>query len=206
MLTASLLNRTGAAADPKGKAGLNELASSVITQGTTTRSATEIAQAVEALGASLNSGAGWDESSLSLTVKADQADAALAIVADVARNPAFAEPEVERQRAIAIDNVSVSMKDPGTLSRLVAARALYGDTAYAHPADGTLESLPTIGRDDLLAAYRRAWTPANTTLILTGDIAPDAGARARRAAFRKLGRRKRGPPRIRGGRRMPGPR
>jgi zinc protease len=174
LLTASLLTETGAAADPRGKAGLNELAASVITQGTATRSATEIAQAVEALGASLDSGAGWDESSLSLTVKADQADAALAIVADVARNPAFAEPEVERQRAIAIDNVSVTMKDPGSLSRLVAARALYGDSSYAHPADGTPESLQSIDRADLLAAYRRAWTPGKTTLILTGDIAPDS--------------------------------
>ena len=174
LLTASLLTRTGAAADPNGKAGLNELASSVITQGTATRSATEIAQAVEALGASLDSGAGWDESNVSLTVKSDQADPALAIIADIARNPAFAEPEVERQRAIAIDNVTVSMTDPGSLSRLVAARALYGNSAYAHPADGTPQSLKAIGREDLLAAYRRAWTPANATLILTGDIAPDS--------------------------------
>ena len=174
LLTANLVARTGASSDPRDKAGLNEFASSVITQGTATRSATEIAQAVEALGASLNSGAGWDEASLNLTVKADQADPALAILADVARNPAFAEPEVERQRAIAIDNVSVTMKDPGSLSRLVAARALYGNTAYAHPADGTPDSLKAIGRDDLLAAYRRTWTPANSTLILTGDIEPDS--------------------------------
>jgi zinc protease len=177
LISASLVAGTGAAADPADKAGLGELTASLITQGTTSRSATQIAQAVEALGASLDSGADWDGSSLSLTVKADQADPALAIMADVARNPAFAEEELERQRAIAIDSVTVTMQDPGSLSRLVAARALYGETPYGHPAEGTEESLKGIGRDDVLAAYRVAWTPANATLVLTGDIDP-AAARA----------------------------
>jgi zinc protease len=175
LLTASLVSGTGAAADPQDKAGLAELTASLITQGTSTRSATEIAQAVEALGASLNSGAGWDDSSLSLTVKSDQADPALAIMADVARNPAFAEDEIERQRSLAIDNVTVTMKDPGSLSRLVAARALFGEAPYGHPAEGTPLSLRAIARADIAGAYRTAWSPGNATLILTGEIDPAAG-------------------------------
>jgi len=177
LISAALVVGTGSAADPPGKAGLGELTAALITQGTTTRSATQIAQAVEALGASLDSGADWDDSSLSLTVKSDQADPALAIMAEVARHPAFAGEELERQRTIALDSVAVTMKDPSALSTLVAARALYGDAPYGHPAEGTAQSLPAIARADVAAAYRAAWTPGNATLILTGDVDP-AAARA----------------------------
>jgi len=172
LVTAGIVVRGGASADPPGKDGLGELTASLLTQGTGTRSATEIAQAVEALGASLNSGADWDQMSASLTVKTDQADPALAIIADVVRNPAFAAEELERQRALAIDNVTVSMKDPGNVAALVAQRAIYGQAPYGHPAGGTSATLKAIGRDDVVAAYRALWTPGNATLILTGDVTP----------------------------------
>jgi zinc protease len=175
LLTASLVAGGGSAADPAGKAGRAGLAATLMTQGTATRSATQIAQAMEALGGSLGSAADWDGSSLSVTVKSDQADPALAILADVARNPSFPLEELERQRAIAIDNVTVAMSDPGSLAGMVAARALYGASAYGQMQ--TPASLKAIGRDDIVGSYRAGWTPGNATLILTGDI-DAAGARA----------------------------
>ena len=172
LVSAAVVVHGGASADPPGKDGLGELTASLLTQGTATRSATEIAQAVEALGASLNSGADWDEMSVSVTVKSDQADPALAIIADVVRNPAFAAEELERQRSLAIDNVTVSMKDPGTVAALVAQRAIYGQAPYGHSASGTSASLKAIVRNDVTAAYRDLWIPGNATLILTGDVTP----------------------------------
>ncbi|HYN45991.1 MAG TPA: insulinase family protein, partial [Allosphingosinicella sp.] len=136
LVTASLVAGGGAAADPEGRAGAAGLTASVMTEGTATRSAAEIDAAVEALGASLSSSAGWDGSLLGLTVQTANADAALAIIADIARNPALSDEELERQRAIAIDAVSVSMSDPGEVASMAAMRALYGTSAYGHPAAG----------------------------------------------------------------------
>jgi len=184
LLTASLLVGGGASLDPRDKAGLNELTATLVTQGTATRSATQIAQEIEALGGSLGSGADWEGSSVSLTVKSDQLDPALAIMSDVARNPAFAAEELERQRAIALDAVTISLKDPGALSRLVAARALYGEGPYGHAEGGTLKSLKAITREDVARAYASAWSPQGATLVLTGDI--DA-ATARSMAERHFG-------------------
>lgn len=184
LISASLVVGAGAAADPRGKAGLNELTASLVTQGTTTRSATEIAQAAEALGSSLGSGADWDGSSVAITVKTDGIDPALGIIADVARNPAFAAEELERQRQLAIDGITVSLKDPGTLARLAASRALYGDAPYGHVAGGTPTTLKAIAREDVAAAYAAAWRPGNATLVLSGDI--DAAA-ARELAERHFG-------------------
>jgi len=177
LVTASLVAGGGAAADPQGRAGAAGLTASVMTEGTATRSAAEIDAAVEALGSSLASSAGWDGSRLGLTVQTGNADAALAIIADIARNPALSEEELERQRAIAIDAVTVSMSDPGEVAGMAAMRALYGTSAYGHPAGGTVVSLRAITRADLQLAWRNAWRPDNATLILSGDIGP-AQARA----------------------------
>ncbi|HYJ30191.1 MAG TPA: insulinase family protein, partial [Allosphingosinicella sp.] len=129
LVTAALVAGGGAAADPEGRAGLANLTAAVMPEGTTTRSAAEIDAAVEALGGSLSSNAERDGSSLGITVQTGQVDAALAIVADVARNARLAEEELERQRAIAIDAFTVALSDPGVVSSMAAIRALYGQSA-----------------------------------------------------------------------------
>jgi zinc protease len=184
LVTAMLVAGGGSTADAANRAGTAALTSAVITEGTATRSATEVDRDVEALGASLGAESGWDGSELGLTVGTAELDKALGILADVARNAAFPAEEIERQRTVAIDSVKVAMSDPGSIAQMAALRALYGDGAYGHPASGTAESLHAIGRGDLEAAYRSAWEPHDVTLVLSGDISP---AQARALAERSFG-------------------
>jgi zinc protease len=184
LLTAALVTTTGGAADPADRAGLFSLTSDLMTKGTKTRSATQIAQQIETLGGSINSNADWDGSTVSIDVKADQADPALAILADVAQHPAFAAEEIERARVQAIDGVNVVIKDPSRLAGLVSARTVYGDTPYGHVLSGTPRSLKAITRGDIVGAYGAAWTSRNATLVMVGDITP---ARARALAEANFG-------------------
>jgi zinc protease len=184
LVTATLAVGGGAATDPVDKPGLSSLVATLVTKGTAARSATQIAQAAETLGASLASTADWDGWLLSLTVKSDQANPALALMADVAQNAAFAEEEFERARALAVDAANLNMKDPALLARTAAAKLLYGRSSYGGPMGGTPQSLQTITRADAASAFKRAWLPANATLILTGDV--DA-AQARRLAEQHFG-------------------
>ncbi len=173
IVTADLVAGGGSAADPKSRAGLAELSAALLTKGTTTRSATQIASAVESLGGSIGGDARWDGQSLALTVKSDELAPALAVFADVARHPVFAQAELDRSRTQAIDDLAVTYKDPGALARLVAARAVFGDAPYGHPAAGTPASLRAITRADVLGAYQAAWRPDRATLILVGDVGVD---------------------------------
>ncbi|HMG46840.1 MAG TPA: pitrilysin family protein [Allosphingosinicella sp.] len=184
LVTISLVAHGGAANDPAGRAGTAALAAAVMTEGTASRSAAEIDAAAEALGASLGGSAGWDGAQLGLTVRTADAGTAAALIADVARNAALSAEELERQRAIAADAVRVSMRDPGDVAGMVAARALYGPSDYGHPSTGTAASLAAITRADIEAAYRAAWRPGNATLIFAGDIDP---AQARSLAERHFG-------------------
>jgi zinc protease len=174
LITASIVANGGGAADPAGRAGLNNLTADLMTKGTTTRSATQIANEVEKLGGSIQSGAGWDSAEVSLEVKSDQIAPALAVLADVTRNPVFAADELERDRAQTIDGVQVQLKDPGKLASLVATKTAMSGGPYAHALAGTPASLKTITRADVQAAYARTWRPDRATLILVGDITPAA--------------------------------
>jgi len=177
LVTANLVASGGAATDPPLRAGLGSLTADLLTKGTKTRSATQIAAEIESLGGSIDSSAQWDGASASVTVKSDQLVPALAILADVARNPAFAPDELERARAQAIDAVALTIKDPAQLAGLVAARAVFAGGAYGHPLAGTPTSLKAITQADVRAAYAGTWRPKQASLILVGDISP-AAARA----------------------------
>ncbi|MEO6216155.1 MAG: pitrilysin family protein [Sphingomonas sp.] len=177
LVTANLVATGGAALDPPRRAGLGSLTADLMTKGTTKRSATQIAAEIEALGGSIDSSAQWDGASVSVTVKSDQAVPALAILADVARNPAFAPDELERARAQAIDNVALTIKDPAQLAGLIASKAVFAGGHYGHPLAGTPASLKAITRADVRSAYAGTWRPGQTSLILVGDITP-AAARA----------------------------
>ncbi len=160
----------GGAADPANRAGLNSLAADLLTKGTTTRSATDIARQIESLGGSISSNADWDGASVSIGVKSDQAAPAMAILADVALNPAFAQEEIDRARTQTIDGIGVELKDPARLAGIVAARAVFGGAAYGHLLSGTPESLKAVTRADVTSSYAASWRPDHAALVMVGDI------------------------------------
>ncbi len=173
LVAAELLIRTGAAADPAGKAGLAQITANVLTKGTKTRSAEQIAREVEALGATLESNAGWDSSAIDLSVMSTNLPKALQYAADVARNATFTEKEVELERAQEIDSIQVGLTQPSTVAALVTSRVLFGDEPYGHSANGTPQSLAKITPGDLSAFHAKYYRPGNAVLVLAGDVTPE---------------------------------
>jgi zinc protease len=176
IVTAALVAGGGAATDPADRAGASSLTAELLTKGTTSRSATRIAEEVEALGGSIAAGAERDGGTISLTVKSDQLAAGMAVLADVAQRPAFAAEEIGRARAQAIDGVTVQLADPAQLASLVATRAVWGAHPYGAPLSGTPQSLAAIGAADLRRAYAGTFRPDRATLLMVGDVTPAQAA------------------------------
>jgi len=173
LLSAKFVIRSGSESDPPKLAGLATLTGDVLTKGTPTRTAPEIARQIEALGASIETKAGWDAIQIQLNMLSVNAAPAFEILADVVRNPEFAPEEIERQRRQTLDDLRVEWETPGPVAVAVAARAVLGTTAYAYPPKGTLESLPRITRDDLLALHQRTFVPGNALLVMAGNVTTD---------------------------------
>jgi zinc protease len=170
LVAARLIVKTGGEADPARLAGLADMTAALLTKGTATRKATGIAEAVEALGGSINAGARWDSSSANIDVESTRLTAALGILADVVRNPVFEGEEIERLRQQYLDDLRVALGQPGSIARFVASRVVYGDSPYGHPLSGTLESLAQVKRDDIIKFHQTYYRPDNAILVVGGDV------------------------------------
>jgi zinc protease len=170
LVTSRLMVKSGGEVDADQLAGIADMTGYLLTKGTKTRSAPEIAEAIEALGGELNSGASWDSSSVTVNVMSSKIHAAMEILADVVRNPTFKDEEIERLREQSLDNLRVALREPGSLAGYVAARVVFGLEAYGHPLTGTLESIAAIKREDIVSLHDTYYRPDNAVLVFTGDI------------------------------------
>jgi len=175
LVTARLLIRSGGEVDPNELAGVADISAALLTRGTTTRSATQIAEQIEALGGFINSSAGWDSSNISVDVLSARVGPAMEIFADVVRNPAFKDEEITRLRSQYLNNLKVSLGQPGSIARFAAGRVIYRDAPYGHPLSGTPESLPRIKRDDIVRIHGMFYRPDNAILVIGGDMTPENG-------------------------------
>ena len=175
LITADLTVKSGSGSDPAGLAGVSSLTAELLTEGTKTRTATQVAAATEALGANLEAGSGWEASSLTLSVIADKAPQGLAIMADVAQNPAFKAEELDRVKTEALDGLSVAFQRPGSVAGFVTPTVIYGGSGFGHVSSGTPGSIPKIQRDALVKTHTANWRPDNAILVLTGDLTPEQG-------------------------------
>jgi zinc protease len=170
VISIRMIVRAGGALDPAGKNGLADLAASVLTQGAAGKSANELNEAVDFMGAVLGAGAGTDLSFVNMIVMKDGFEAGLRILSDVVRRPNFANEEIERQRQQTLSNLQVSLESPEFIANAVFRRLVYGSHPYGMTQTGTPESLDWITRDDLVAFHQRNFVPNNAILAVVGDI------------------------------------
>ncbi len=182
-----LIVRAGGAQDPETRPGVAGLAATLLDQGTTTRSAEQIATTIDSIGGALGTGAVSDLSFINCIVMKDSLDVGLNLVADLAQHPAFAQEEIDRQRQQILSGLKVSYDDPDYLADMVFDRLVYGLHPYGRPQSGTPESIAAITRDDLVA-YHRKWFGANNAILaIVGDVEPDEAFAGAERALGKWG-------------------
>ena len=163
----------GNAADPKTKLGTQGLVLALIDEGTATRSATQIVEEAERIGASIGASAGIDRTRLTLNALKPNLAAALDLFADVVRNPAFADAELKRVRAQMLNRIAAEQKQPQSLAFRELPPLLYG---AAHPygipftGTGTAVGVTAVTRDDLIAFQQMWLRPDNGALFVVGDV------------------------------------
>jgi zinc protease len=170
-VSASLVSRLGSAADPPDRPGLTDLSTASLDGGTTQRDALGLSRELEAAGATLGDDTGKDGTWLAATALTGHAPAAVAILADVARHPTFPAEEVDRVRDEALVSLRQDRDDASSIAGSVALREVYGaGHPYGHESSGTEDGLRAATVENLRRVHARAFTPATTALLLTGDL------------------------------------
>jgi zinc protease len=146
------------------------MVASLLDQGTTVRTARQIAESVDTIGGNLSVGTGTDATFASVTVLKDSVALALDLLSEIVRAPAFAQAELDRQRDQLRAALRVSYQDPDYVASTVFRRLVYGFHPYGFPGTGTPESIERITRSDLVEYHARYFTPGNSILAVVGDV------------------------------------
>ena len=170
IVSMNLVFNSGAAIDPADKSGVAVFTATLLSQGTKTRAAVDIANELQSIGAAVNGGAGWDLSSVSLQTLTKNLDRALDIYSDVVVNPAFPESELESIRRRSLVGFLQRKSSPTAVADLVYNKVIYGNQPYGRQLSGDEISIKTLTRDDLVNFYNVNYQPNNGTLIVVGDV------------------------------------
>ncbi len=170
VMSASLVTLAGGEVNPKGKPGLASYTARLLTEGTTTRTSTELANAVAQIGAGLGASASMDNASASISALSNNSGAALELLSDVVLHPVFKDEEVERVRKQRLVAILQEGDSPIAATLRVGGKVLYGDQPYGYQAIGTTESVKATTREDLAAFWAAHYGPKNSALILAGDF------------------------------------
>ncbi|MDQ2840767.1 MAG: insulinase family protein, partial [Acidobacteriota bacterium] len=180
VIDATVVTLAGSGANPLAKPGLAAFTARMLSQGTQSRSATELAGDVALIGADLRARATVDNATVSIGALSNNTEAALDLLQDVTVHPAFRAEEVQRVRKDRMVAILQEADTPTAALLRVGLKALYGDhSPYAYRSNGTTESVQAITRDDLQTFWGSHYAPGNSALMLAGDITePEARALA----------------------------
>ena len=156
--------------NPANNPGLAGFTARMLTEGTKSRSALKIADDLAQIGAKIESDSDPDNSAVSSEVLKRNVRSDLDVVSDVVLHPAFDGKDIERVRSERATLLLQTSDDPFALSRRVSQRLLYGDHDYGYLPLGTEASIKNTTRDELEEFWKKDYVPANTALVLAGDL------------------------------------
>ncbi len=184
MVSIELLIDAGSRYDGAGQEGLAHLAARLLTYGTEWRSALEISEALDFLGASLATGCDDNLANVSMTILKKDLAAGLSLLTEVLTESVFPPAEIERQKGAIVASLRAREEDPGDIAERRFAAALFPSSPYGRPVEGSESSLAAIEQLHLRDFYNQNYRPNRTIMAVVGDISADEMATALSEAFR----------------------
>ncbi|MEQ1606829.1 MAG: pitrilysin family protein [Pyrinomonadaceae bacterium] len=170
IVSMNLVVNAGGALESADKSGVSSMTASMLNQGTKTRSALDIANGLQAIGANVNAGSSFDNTTVSMQTLTKNLDAALGFFTDEVMNPAFPETEFKSLKGRVLNSFRQRRASATAVAGVVYDKVLYGDQAYGRQLTGDEKTVAAMTRDDLANFYNANYRPNNSTLIVVGDV------------------------------------
>ncbi len=184
MVSIELLIDAGSRYEGSEQAGLANLTSKLLIYGTKRRSAVQISDALDFIGAGLETGCAQDSASVSVTVLKKDLATGLDLLADVLTQSTFPETEIDRQKQAVIASIRAREEEPGAVAGKAFAAALYPQSPYGRPVEGTEASVKGLQRKSLQDFFTRYYRPNRAIIAVVGDVSEKEVAQALNTAFR----------------------
>ena len=171
MVVFGLYLEAGAITDSEDRPGLAGITAQMLAEGTASRSSQEIAAAFEFIGSRVSTDARREYAFLSSEAMTKHWPTALELLADLVKNPAFPDHELERVRREHVTDLRRGLDDGGVIAERISPGLVFPQrTGYGHPVSGTEESVSAMTRQDIIGQFQRDYGPASATLIVAGDV------------------------------------
>ncbi len=169
-VTLQLLINSGSSKDPSGEGGLAYLTAKGLLQGTSKRTINQINEELDFLGASLSSSSGRDYATLSLRVLKKDLTRGFDLFMEVLTQSIFPEEEIKREIEKTLAAIQSQEDQPEEVAEKAFLKALFLNSPYGHPVEGTKESVPKLKREEIIRFYQSYYHPNNAILTIVGDI------------------------------------
>ena len=173
MVQINLIVRAGSSADPAGRFGLASMTANMLDEGAGGKSALELADAVEFLGAQLSTTSTFDYSAVRLSTPVARLNDALPLMTDVVMRPSFPANELERLRKERLTRLLQARDDPAAIIEIAFPRLVFGDKhRYGSAAGGGEAEVKAMTVDELRGFHASYYRPEHSTLLVVGDVSP----------------------------------
>lgn len=174
VVTVDLVLDAGGLAEPRERAGVAAMTTALLESGAGSLNAEEIAERVDGLGLSLDSGISWDTGQAGFTCLRARLEAGFELLADLVRRPTFPEAEVERVRDERLTTIQQRRGTPSSVADEAQSRWIFAPgTVFARPLGGMLRTVEGIHRGEITAFHARRYRAAGATLVAAGDAGVD---------------------------------
>ena len=170
IVVVTLLIKASPLKEPKEKAGLAYLTARLLAEGTLKRSASEISEEIEFIGASLDISNNSDYTTVSLSALKKDLENGLDIFSDVLLNPIFSDSEIRRKKDLIKGSLIQSEDNPSFVASKAFIKEVFGAHPYGRLITGSIESIENITRDDIVMFYQKTYLPENAMLTVVGDL------------------------------------
>ena len=172
IISARIYVKAGQFVETPQTAGLFDLLTAVLVKGTEQRSALEIAEVVESMGASFGADVASDYSLLSMKTVSADFEKILALAAEVLRQPSFPAEEIELERKLILQGLKSMKEQPFGVAYNHLREALFAGHPYGIKHAQTEQQIAVFTRDQLVAAYETYFRPDNMVMTVVGRISP----------------------------------
>lgn len=168
----------------QGPPGVGGFMGAMLLQGTRSRSAIQLSDELDKLGASYGAGMDYDSAAVSARCLSTKIEPVMTILSDVVQNPAFAKAEIERQRSQRLTRIAQQNDQPYSILAKTISGALYPEGhPYSVPLLGTEEVVAKISAAELSGLYKTLFQPERMTVALAGDITKERAVALVEKAF-----------------------
>jgi zinc protease len=170
LVSMRVLHLAGGVREDGAKSGLAALTADLLDEGTATRTALELPEELERLGARLNLSAGVDHATLSLDTLAETLEPSLEIAAGVVMKPRFDPADFERIKSERLADLALRPDSPRAIAAIVFEQIVFEGHPYATPGAGWIETVEALTLDDVRTFWSTHYAPGATALVVAGDV------------------------------------